>query len=482
MWAPMVFARDPSPSSSISPLRRLSPASQEAAYFAYLYDNAHTQMRACVLIALLMTVIMIALDDYYVPSGQVLVVQILRGVAAIPLFFCLFRLQSPTQLRGLFAAVGLLLMVHAALSVWVTPEGQAAGIAFFHLNTLLITLLSYVLFRIQFRFGVLLCVPAFALLLSSVLFQAEFSGVNEFVVAFVTATILLTLLAAMYSRELAEREQFLQDASRVNTLEQQMLADRERARWYQMFGRMLRHELANSLVGIRTSFELIARFPEERVDYLQRGEKSLGDVQSLLKLAGEATNISEALLLDEKEQFDLVDVLRDCVEEFEWQVAFEDLSVPRSGIAGADADDMSAVEALLLNGQAYRMRQAINYLLDYVVEAGTSSDDKSMMDKSVAIAFDSSQTRMRVTLRPAQAAVAQFTAQVDVFDAWLSGSVAAINRRRGMTLYIARKIIEAHEGSIKAFRPPVMESQHDSQIQSTNLTNEIVFVMEFARI
>lgn len=246
-----------------------------------------------------------------------------------------------------------------------------------------------------------------------------------------------------------------------------------------MFGRMLRHELANSLVGIRTSFELIARFPEERVDYLQRGEQSLGDVQSLLKLAGEATNISEALLLDEKEQFDLVDVMRDCIEEFEWPVVFENLTVPTS--SDADIDDMAAVEALLFNGQAYRMRQAINYLLDYVVEAGTTSDDKSMKDNSVAITFDSLEP-VRLTLRPAQAAVAQFCAQVDVFDAWLSGSVAAINRRRGMTLYIARKIIEAHEGSIKAFRPPVMESQQDSQMQSTNLTKEIVFVMEFARI
>jgi len=311
---------------------------------------------------------------------------------------------------------------------YVQPDflNAASAISYYFLLSLPMTLLTYALFRVQFRFGLLATIPANALTIHTML-NVDTPRSEQLVLAFGVTGIYLTLVATMYFRERSEREQFILEQDKLESLQRQASADRERAQWYQTLSQFLRHELAVYLVGIRTSFELLDRFPEQRSVYSERGQQSLREMQLLLRQAAEATSIDGALQIEEREAFDLSAVVADCVEEY-------------FNVYPAVTFSVSLDNKLMMAGQAYRIRQLLDKLVSNAArhQNGTAPVVISLHRE---VGFANLVVENRGDPLPDE---------TDIFALWTKGDSGSGERRHGLGLYVANKIASAHGGTIKA--------------------------------
>lgn len=393
-------------------------------YYQYLHENAHTQIRACFWIGIVMTLVVFALDSYYFSEEQLPQIRLVRVIGLVPMCLLLIFGGLAESFRWVYwaAAISLVSLTWSFLASDFSRP--VSFFSYYYLLSLPTTLLTYTLFRVQFRFGLMVATPVNIVIVYA-LFNVDIPRTEQLVLAFGVISIYVSLMATMYYRERSEREKFVLEHGKIENLERQALADRERAQWYQTFSQFIRHELASYLVGIRTSFELLDRFPDQRSKYSARGQQSLREMQVLMRQAAEATSIDEALLIEERERFDLSAVVRDCVDEY--SSVYTDITF-----------DVSLDKDLDMEGQAYRIRQ--------------------LLDKLVSNAARHQSGEEPVTIRLARGKdIAELVVEnrgdalpvdTDIFALWTKGDRGAEERRHGLGLYVAKKIADAHGGSI----------------------------------
>lgn len=412
--------------TNVNPFGLFSKDSIVEDYYRYLHENAHTQIRACFWIAVAMTLVVFSLDSYYFSDDLLREIRLVRSVGLVPLILLLVFGGLADSFRWVFwaAAVSLVSLTWSFLASDFSKP--ASFFSYYYLLSLPTTLLTYTLFRVQFRFGLMVATPVNVVIVYT-LFNVDVPRTEQLVLAFGVIAIYVTLMATMYYRERSEREQFVVEHGKIENLERQALADRERAQWYQTFSQFLRHELAGYLVGIRTSFELLERFPEQRAEYSARGQQSLREMQLLMRQAAEATSIDEALLIEERERFDLSAVVRDCVDEY-------------SSVYTEIRFDVSLENDLDMEGQAYRIRQLLDKLVSNA--ARHQSGDEPVIIK---LARNNDTAELIVENRGDT-----LPENTDIFALWAKGDREATERRHGLGLYVAKKIAQAHGGSIEA--------------------------------
>ena len=413
-------------STNVNPFFSFSREPIVEDYYRYLYENAHTQIRACFWIAIAMTLVVFALDSYYFSDDQLRKIRLVRILGLLPAILLLVLNGLGKNFRWVFWGAAIPL-TGIAWSFLTSDFGRPASLfSYYYLLSLPTTLLTYIVFRVQFRFG-LMAATLVNIVIVYTLLNLDMPRAEQLVLIFGVLSIYLTLIATMYYREKSEREQFLLEHGKIENLERQALADRERAQWYQTFSQFIRHELASYLVGIRTSFELLDRFPEQRAEYSARGQQSLREMQLLVRQAAEATSIDEALLIEERERFDLSAVVGDCVDEY--SSVYTDVTF-----------DVSLDSDLEMEGQAYRIRQ----LLDKVVSNAARHQSG---DEPVTIRLVRGKDSARLVVDNRGDAL---PADTDIFALWTKGDREATERRQGLGLYVAKKIAKAHGGSIEA--------------------------------
>lgn len=411
--------------SPVNPLRRFASPELEVDYRRYLFENSHTQVWACCWIAVMMLVsIAVFLDSYYFQSPVLERVRAARLMSVLPLGIVALSTRLLANYRLVFIAAAIAVLSLAWTLYGFDLARDEAFFSYYYLLSLPLTLLTYTLYRVEYRLGLWFSLPVTLLIVLAML-QLNLPLEERSVLIFGLVSIGITLVATMYSRERSEREQFLLDQSTIEDLERQAQADRERAQWYQTFSQFLRHELSTYLVGIRTSFELIDRLPEQRDAFIERGQQSLGEMQALMRQAAEATSIDEALKVEERERFSLSDVLNDCVDEY--TNAYTEVRF-----------DTSVAEGLNMEGQAYRIRQLMDKLVSNAVR---HQDGQQPIAISVKTDADRAQVIVTNSGDP-------LPADTDIFDLWTKGERDSSDRRHGLGLYVARKIAEAHGGSI----------------------------------
>jgi dedicated sortase system histidine kinase len=200
----------------------------------------------------------------------------------------------------------------------------------------------------------------------------------------------------------------------------------------------LSHELRTPVAVVRSSLENLRMggvAPEARV-YLDRAEDGLGRLSRILSRMAEATRLEASLATQEREDYDLVRVVRDCAEGYR-------LAYPQQSFAVAVPGTV-----LMVSGSPDLAAQ----LLDKLV---ANAADFSAAGQAISIALEDRQDAavLAVTnhgpLLPVAMAGKLFESMVSVRPAAGGGE-----GHLGLGLYVARLIAEFHGGEIRADNLP----------------------------
>ena len=200
----------------------------------------------------------------------------------------------------------------------------------------------------------------------------------------------------------------------------------------------LSHELRTPIAVVRSSLENLelAAEPAEARRYIARAEEGLARLNTILQRMMEASRLEHSLRAAERERYDLVPVVRGCVEGY--RLAYPEarfaLQLPQQRMDVEGSPDLAA------------------QLLDKLVEN--------------AVDFSLPETPVRVTLEEEKgAAVLSVTNSGALLPQEMQGrlfeSMVSVRGERrpgaphlGLGLYVARLIAEFHGGSITAENLP----------------------------
>ena len=205
-----------------------------------------------------------------------------------------------------------------------------------------------------------------------------------------------------------------------------------------MAGR-LSHELRTPIAVVRSSLENLKLAPEapEARRYIERAEEGLQRLSRILERMIEASRLEQSLAVAERERYDLVPVVRGCVEGYRLaypQAKFA-LELPRERTEVQGAPDLAA------------------QLLDKLVE---NAVDFSSGGEPVRVALDNGEGAALLTvankgpLLPAGTRARLFESMISVREARHGAGTPHL----GLGLYVARLIAEFHGGSILAANLP----------------------------
>jgi signal transduction histidine kinase len=200
-----------------------------------------------------------------------------------------------------------------------------------------------------------------------------------------------------------------------------------------MAGR-LSHELRTPIAVVRSSLEnlKLASTAEESRTYLARAEEGLARLNTILQRMSEATQLEQALRTAERERYDLVALVRGCVEGYR-------LAYPGTPFA-LEAPD----QTLEVQGSPDLAAQ----MLDKLVE---NAADFSPPGAPVRLRLEARGRHAELAIEnkgpllPAEMRGRLFDSMVSVRE-----QRSATAPHLGLGLYVARLIAEFHGGAIEA--------------------------------
>lgn len=198
-----------------------------------------------------------------------------------------------------------------------------------------------------------------------------------------------------------------------------------------MAGR-LSHELRTPIAVVRSSLENLKISPGESGRYIERAEEGLQRLNRILQRMTEASRLELSLRTAERERYDLVPVLRGCVDGYRIaypQAAFA-LVLPTRRMEVEGSPDLAA------------------QLLDKLVE---NAVDFSPPGEPIRIALEETRGDALLTLTN-KGRVLPEAMRGRLFDSMISvrEGGATATPHLGIGLYVARLIAEFHGGSIAA--------------------------------
>ena len=195
----------------------------------------------------------------------------------------------------------------------------------------------------------------------------------------------------------------------------------------------LAHELNNPLNVVSSSLEILSRDSREAAEsqYMERAQKGIKRLCSILTSLTEAANLEEALQYEEHEQFDLVELASGCTAGYQ-------ISFPKHRF-----EFRSESASLPLSGAPDRIAQLLDKLVDNAVDFGSKDGD-------IEIAL-AQEDRFAVLSVSNRGSLLPDHMNERLFDPMVSvGSKDATQTHLGLGLFIARLITEYHHGEISA--------------------------------
>jgi signal transduction histidine kinase len=213
---------------------------------------------------------------------------------------------------------------------------------------------------------------------------------------------------------------------------------REHTAYLEQLGRRLSHEMRTPIGVVRTSLDnlRLTGVPEASRVYLERADEGVRRLSVVLSRLGEATRLEQSLAGTERETYDLVPVVRGCLEGY------------RATHAGREFRLRSADGPLRVSGSPELLAQLLDKLVDNALGfalPGTPVEvDVAAFGRAVALSV-----RNEGPPLPEEMAGRLFDSLVSVRPA-----AAGDAPHLGLGLYIARLVAEFHGGSAAAHDRP----------------------------
>jgi signal transduction histidine kinase len=268
-------------------------------------------------------------------------------------------------------------------------------------------------------------------LLSLLLFHGLADPMPRAAYTLVIATSILTVGA--YRMELTSRMEHYTAELLLTRECHERAAEKVRIDWLENLAHFLRHEVRNSVTGVRTSIDLLQRrvaADERSAVYFDRARQGLKVIQRLLESASEASSLEASFLQDSIAPLDLRALV---AAELDSQ-------------RGAHPEVVFArrlVETpMWVEGNPERLVQLLQNLL-------TNAVDHHRPGTPIRVALDRSGAWARLAVENQGSRLpAQGDAIFDLFASFRAEKEASA--RRGFGLYLVRLIAERHGGSASA--------------------------------
>jgi dedicated sortase system histidine kinase len=196
----------------------------------------------------------------------------------------------------------------------------------------------------------------------------------------------------------------------------------------------LSHELRTPVAVVRSSLENLAMQPmeEDAKVYMERAQEGITRLNKLITNMSEATRLEQSLQSAEKESFNLLDLLKGCVEGYKFaykDVNFE-LDLPE--------------QPLPINGAPEHIAQLMDKLVTNAVEF-------SQQDSPIKVIAVREKNQARFAIRNVGPALPE-QMKDRIFDSMISvrPQVQQKQPHLGIGLYIARLIAQFHQGKVQA--------------------------------
>lgn len=390
-------------------------------------------IRASLILAAFLFLVIEPVARYYVPAGNPQVDQVARWIVHIPaILLCLLIVQASRNYvlveRTLLCSLAAILLSNAVLM----RLSQGSDHTFYAIASIQIMLFGFILIGLRFRQAFICILLCFAMTASAG-FISDMSVFPEGAIssAYVTPLLVFFGLAfSAYMLDLSSRTAFIVNLERNREFTRRLSLESERSKWLRVGNNYLNHEIKNALLGITSSLGLIRRRNVDAglVGYVDRAEKSAQFMKRLLNEVSTSTSLESALEEMHLETVDLSDLLRGKADEF------NDIYPGLELIVGAESP-------VFVSCDVDRILQALDKLFDNAV---------AHSDRKHPISIDLSTSGSLATVVVANRGDSLTGDAQDIFEPFVSRRQPATDTGFGFGLYIVKRIVEAHGGTVSA--------------------------------
>ena len=290
-------------------------------------------------------------------------------------------------------------------------------------------LFAYLCLGVPFRNATAIVGAITGAMLALLLWQETTSADFIWIFASLGAIVSVATYGA-YRYEWAQRDRYVAERKYSHEYERRLATERDRGAWLGLIAGFVRHELKNSIAGLGTSLQLIARAQsdEKRTEYLARANHSLAFMRHFLQRVGDATNVESALKHQEIEPVALSTLIAGRVEDFRLQVPDRVFEV-------------TIDKNLDVLGNADSLVQMLDKLLNNAIE-------HSAPGAVVRVAAQRVAENASLAIENRGEALPE---DIDgLFRPFVSSKLSVGEGNLGLGLYVARVIAEHHGGSVRA--------------------------------
>lgn len=410
-------------------------AAEEMSYRDYLFISKRKLIRSGLILATILFLVIEPMARYWVPSEVHTVDNTARWLIHLPLVLLAFAVFLGSRNYALIERVFLVslggILISNAYLLWVAGTADRL---FYGIASVQIMLFGFLLLGLRFKPAFTCIVFCFGLPAGlSVLVEFSNSSYNVMESIHVALVLILFGMAfAAYSLDIASRTIYLISRACESEYAERLELESERSKWLGVANDFLNHELKNALLGITSSLSLISRRNTDTAlnNYIDRADNSTQFMRRLLREVSASTSLESTLGKVELETIDLKELV-------EFKVADYQDMYPDSTI------ELSVAETVFIACDVDRIVQMLDKLIANAVE-------HSALPYPIDVSLQATNSESILTISDVGEALTE--SELDIFDPFVSRKKRTSDSGFGFGLYVVKRIVEAHGGTVSAKR------------------------------